>query len=122
MDVAGIPPSRILIFGQSMGTAVSIAVSKHLALQSIPVVFAGTVLVAPFADVATLVSTYRVAGIIPVLSPLARFPILFNYLQRFIQDKWLCKDHIAQYVRANEANGQKYHLTVIHAEDDYDIP
>jgi abhydrolase domain-containing protein 12 len=122
MNVASIPPSRILIFGQSIGTAVSIAMSKHLALQSPPVVFAGTVLVAPFVGVATLVSTYRVAGTIPFLSPLARFPLLFKYLQRFISDKWLSKDHIAQYVRANEANGKKYRLTVIHAEDDYDIP
>ncbi|WEW61299.1 alpha/beta fold hydrolase domain-containing protein [Emydomyces testavorans] len=122
MNVAGIPPSRILIFGQSMGTAVSLAVSAHFALQSPPVIFAGTVLVAPFVDIATLVSTYRVAGTIPLLSPLATFPLLFNYLQRFIRDKWLSKDRIAQYVRANEVNGEKYHLTIIHAEDDYDIP
>jgi abhydrolase domain-containing protein 12 len=122
MNVAGIPSSHILVFGQSMGTAVSIAISKYLALQSPPVVFAGTVLVAPFVDVATLVSTYRVAGTIPILSPLAKFPFLFNYLQRFIRDKWLSKDRIAQYVKANEVNGEKYRLTLIHAEDDYDIP
>jgi abhydrolase domain-containing protein 12 len=101
MNAVGIPSSRILIFSQSMGTAVSITVAKHLALQSLPVVFAGTVLVAPFTDVAILVSTYRVAGIIPILSPLAKIPLLFNYLQRFIRDKWSSKDHIAQYVRAN---------------------
>jgi abhydrolase domain-containing protein 12 len=122
MNVAGIPPSRILIFGQSMGTAVSIAVSKHLALQSPPVVFAGTVLVAPFADVATLAATYRVAGTLPILSPLARFPMLFNYLERFVLDKWPSKNRIARYVRANELNGKEYRLTIIHAEDDYDIP
>ncbi|KFY27126.1 hypothetical protein V493_03691 [Pseudogymnoascus sp. VKM F-4281 (FW-2241)] len=121
MNVAGIPPSRILIFAQSMGTAVSIAVSQHLALQSPPVVFAGTILVAPFVDVATLVATYRVAGMVPILSPLARVPLLFNYLQRFIRDKWLSKDRIARYVRANEANRERYRLTIIHAEDDYDI-
>src|SRR5271155_1343969 len=120
--VAGIPPSRILIFGQSLGTAVSLAVSEHFALQSPPVVFAGTVLVAPFTDAPMLVATYRVAGTIPILSPLARFPLLFNYLSTFIQDKWLSKDRIAEYIRANEANGEKYRLTVIHAEDDYDVP
>ncbi|PWY87373.1 abhydrolase domain-containing protein [Aspergillus heteromorphus CBS 117.55] len=120
--VAGIPPSRILLFGQSMGTAVSLAVSRHLALQSPPVVFAGTVLVAPFVDVATLVSTYRVAGVVPILSPLARFPWLFASLQRFIRDKWPSKDRVAEYVRTNEVNGERYHLTIIHAEDDYDIP
>jgi alpha-beta hydrolase superfamily lysophospholipase len=85
MNVASIPSSRILIFAQSMGTAVSIAVSKNLALQSPPVVFAGTILVAPFVDVATLVATYRVAGTIPILSPLAKLPLLFNYLQRKTQ-------------------------------------
>lgn len=121
-NVAGIPQSRILIFGQSMGTAVTVAVSQQLAAQSPPVVFAGTILVAPFVDVPTLVATYRVAGIIPILSPLARFPLVFNYLRRFIRDQWPSKDRIAQYVRSNEANGQPYWLTIIHAEDDYDIP
>lgn len=120
--VAGIPPSRIFIFSQSIGTAVSLAISDHFALQSPPVVFTGTILVAPFVDVPTLVATYRVAGSIPLLSPLARFPLLFNCLSTFIQDKWLSKDRIAEYVRANEANGEKYQLTLIHAEDDYDIP
>jgi abhydrolase domain-containing protein 12 len=120
--VAGISPSRILIFGQSLGTAVSLAVSEHFALQAPPVVFAGAVLVAPFVDVAMLVATYRVAGTIPILSPLARFPVLFKYLSTFIQDKWLTKDRIAEYIRANEANGKKYRLTLIHAEDDYDVP
>lgn len=122
MEVAGIPPERILIFGQSLGTAVSIAISQHFALKSPPVLFAGTVLVAPFVDVAMLASSYRVAGKIPLLSPLAIFSLLFNYLQRFIRDKWSSKDRIAQYIRANEANGEKYRLTIIHAEDDYDIP
>ncbi|KAJ5316806.1 hypothetical protein PENANT_c016G05089 [Penicillium antarcticum] len=86
-NIAGIPPSPILIFAQSMGTAVSIAVSKHLAIQDPPVVFAGTILTAPF-----------------------------------IRDKWSSKDSIAQYIRANEQSGEDYRLTIIHAEDDYDIP
>ena len=120
--VAGIPPSRILIFGQSLGTAASIAISEHFALQSPPAVFAGTILVAPFVDVATLVATYRIAGSIPILSPLAKFPLLIDYLSTFIRDKWSSKDRIAEYIRANEANKEKYKLTLIHAEDDYDIP
>ncbi|KAI4158042.1 MAG: hypothetical protein LQ342_007805 [Letrouitia transgressa] len=120
--VAGIPPSRILIFGQSLGTAVSLAVAEHFALQSPPVVFAGHILVAPFVDVATLVSTYRVAGSIPIISPLARFQTLFKYLSTFIRDKWLSKDRIAAYIRANEANRKSYRLILIHAEDDYDVP
>ena len=122
MNTAGIPPSRIMIFGQSVGTAVSLGVSEHFALQSPPVVFAGTVLVASFSDVASLVATYRIAGTIPLLSPLARFPKLFGYLSTFIRDSWSSKDRIARYIKANEDNNVKYRLTLIHAEDDWDIP
>ena len=122
LNVAGVPSSRILIFGQSLGTAVTLAVSEHFALQSPPKVFAGIILVAAFVDVETLVATYRIAGLFPILSPLARFPLLFKYLGTFIQDKWSSKDRVARYIRANEANEEKYQLVFIHAEDDYDIP
>ena len=122
VKIAGIPPSRILIFSQSLGTAVNLAISEHFALKSPPVVFAGSILVAPFVDAASLAATYSIAGTIPILSPLAKFPLLFNYLSTFIQDKWSSKDRIAGYVRANEANKEKYQLTLIHAKDDYDIP
>jgi abhydrolase domain-containing protein 12 len=91
-------------------------------MQSPPVIFTGTVLVAPFVDATTLMSTYRLAGTIPLLSPVASFPSLFNYLSSFVRDKWLSKYRIARYVQANEANREKYRLTLIHAEDDYDIP
>ena len=84
--------------------------------------FASNILVAPFVHMATLVVTYRAAGFIPILSPLARFPLLFNYLSTFIQEKWLSKDRIAEYIRANEAIGEKDQLTLIHAEYDYDLP
>lgn len=122
LSVAKVPPSRILLFGQSLGTAVNIAVAEHYAKQDVPVVFAGHILVAPMVDVPTLVSTYKVAGLVPILSPLARFPMLFDYLRTFIRDKWSTKDRIAAYVRANEASGNKYRITILHAEDDYDIP
>lgn len=122
MNVAGIPPSRILLFGQSLGTAVAIALSEYLALQSPPIIFAGTILVAPFSDVGSLMATYKIAGIIPLVSPLARFPPLFNYIKTLAYEKWSTKDRIESYTRTNEANGGKYQLTIIHAEDDFDIP
>lgn len=122
LNVARIPPSRILIYSQSLGTAVNMAVAEHFTLQKPPVVFAGHILTAPFVDVATLVSTYSVAGTVPILGPVAKFPKFFNYLRTFIYDKWSTKDRIASYVRANEATGREYQITIIHAEDDYDIP
>ncbi|KEQ91789.1 hypothetical protein AUEXF2481DRAFT_43723 [Aureobasidium subglaciale EXF-2481] len=122
INVAKIPPARILIYSQSLGTAVNMAVAEHFALQEPPVVFAGHILTAPFVDVITLVSTYKVAGTIPLVGPVTKVPMLFNYLRRYINDKWSTKDRIASYVKANEINGYKYRITIIHAEDDYDIP
>jgi abhydrolase domain-containing protein 12 len=122
LSIARVPAERIILFGQSLGTAVAIAVSEHLALQSPPVVLAGTILVAPFVDCVTLASTYRVGGTIPILSPINRFSALFNYFQSSIRDTWATKTRIARYIRANEDNSKQYRLTIIHAEDDKDIP
>ncbi|KAI4850575.1 alpha/beta-hydrolase [Aureobasidium sp. EXF-8846] len=122
MNVAKIHPNRIIIYSQSLGTAVNMAVAEHFALQEPPVVFARHILTAPFVDVITLVSTYSIAGTIPLLGPVAKVPMLFNYLRRYIHDKWSTKERIASYVKANEDNKVKYRIAMIHAEDDYDIP
>ncbi|KAI4201998.1 MAG: hypothetical protein LQ350_002903 [Teloschistes chrysophthalmus] len=122
LQVAAIPPSRIVLFGQSLGTAVTLAILQRYTSRFPPIAFAGSVLVAPFTDVPNLVATYRLAGTIPILSPLARFPVLFNFVRTFIHDKWFSKVRIANYIRANEVADLRYRLTLIHAEDDYDIP
>ena len=93
MEKAGIPPERTVIFARSIGTAVAVAVTHHLALQSPPVLYAGTVLVAPFAGVASLTRTYRVAGVVPLLSPLAVFPWLLTLLNKFICTKFHQKEN-----------------------------
>ncbi|KAF2428101.1 alpha/beta-hydrolase [Tothia fuscella] len=122
IGVTQMPPSRILIFGQSLGTAVNLAVAEHFSLQSPPIVFSGHVLVAPFLDAPTLMATYRIAGTIPLLGPIARFPVLFNYLKQYLVHKWSSTDRIARYVHANEANSLPYRITIIYAEDDFDVP
>ncbi|KAK5215323.1 hypothetical protein LTR96_011555 [Exophiala xenobiotica] len=43
MGSVGLPPDRIVIFGQSLGTAVALELAHHLALQPRPVLFAGIV-------------------------------------------------------------------------------
>lgn len=103
-----------------------------------PVLFSGVVMVAPFADVKTLTATYRVAGTVPLLGPVARFPRLLGFLHGFIRDQWPSQDRLAAFVRACEAmpavvgdddedaDGEKkdyhYRIHLIHAQDDYDIP
>jgi abhydrolase domain-containing protein 12 len=122
---ANIPPSRIVIFGQSLGTAVSIALAHHFALQPNPILFSGMVLVAPFADVELLTATYRFAGWVPILGPLAPFPRLLAFLNTFVLSKWPSNHKLAAFVRACEnmpSDDRKYYITIIHAEDDYDVP
>jgi abhydrolase domain-containing protein 12 len=83
------------------------------------------VLVAPFADVEMLTATYRVAGVIPILDPLAHFPRILTFLNSFIISKWPSKDKLADFIRHTESLPEKeghYHITLIAAEDDYDIP
>lgn len=87
MKEASIPPSRILLFCQSLGIAVGISLSHHLAHQEPPVLFSGMVLVAPFADLELLTATYRVAGTIPLLEPVAYFPRLLSLLNKVIISK-----------------------------------
>lgn len=125
INVARVPPSRIVLFGQSLGTAVSISLAHHYAMTSPPTLFAGMVFVAPFADVESLTASYKVAGTIPLLSPLAYFPKVLAFFNTLIKSKWPSKTKLAEFVRAVELLGDaqsRYHITIIHAEDDYDIP
>lgn len=113
------------LLGASIGTAVATGLVHQLASREEPINFAGLVLVAPFTDVKTLTSTYRVAGTVPLLDPVARFPRLLDFLNTFIRDKWPSKERLADFVRICEGRSHTeahYHISIIHAEDDYDIP
>ncbi|KAF3029570.1 hypothetical protein E8E12_000699 [Didymella heteroderae] len=126
---AGISPNRIVLFAQSMGTAVALSLTHHLAVQSPPILFAGTVLVAPFADVASLSRTYKIGGVVPLLSPLSWFPFpkLLAVFNGLIISKWPSQEKLADTVRhldSIHASGRKhgYDITLIHAQDDHDVP
>ncbi|KAL5437822.1 hypothetical protein PMIN07_011825 [Paraphaeosphaeria minitans] len=118
---------RIVVFAQSLGTAVALSLSQKLALENPPTLFAGTVLVAPMADVETSTQTYKIAGTVPLLSPMALYPPLFTFLNKFIISKWPSKAKIAEFIHhvdSVDINGRRnnYDITLIHAEDDWDIP
>ncbi|KAL8996916.1 MAG: hypothetical protein Q9169_003675 [Polycauliona sp. 2 TL-2023] len=59
MDVAKIPPERIALVGQSLGTAVAAAVAEHFVRMS-GLEFPGVVLIAAFSDMPTLLLTYSI--------------------------------------------------------------
>lgn len=114
--VAGIAPGRIVIFGQSLGSAVAVALADNLATQTPSVSCAGLVVTASFSDVATLTATYRIGGVIPVLSPVTAILPLFRYFTRHLQSTWRNQDRIRNFIQKVE----RYHI--IHAEDDPDTP
>lgn len=125
MNEAKVPPERTVLFAQSMGTAVALSLAHHYSTQPEPVHFAGAVLAAPFADVESLTATYRLAGTVPLLDPVAKFPKLFSLLNKFIRDKWPSKKRLADFIALHETSAPcrpPYHITFLHGEDDYDIP
>ncbi|KAI0377588.1 alpha/beta-hydrolase [Hypomontagnella monticulosa] len=117
MHVAGIPASRIVVLGQSLGTAVASGVAEHFAMQGVQ--FAGVILVAGFSNLPALLSSYAAAGFIPVLSPLRSIPPALRFFQSFIVDKWKSADRLAHLVSLTQA---RLRLTLIHARNDPEIP
>ena len=117
MKDAHIPANRIVIFGQSLGTAVATAVAEHFVLK-LQIEFAGIVLVAGFSDIPTLMTTYAAGGIVPILSPLRPYPALQKFFARHIQETWFSATRLSNFVRRS----RNLDLRLIHARTDYDIP
>lgn len=117
-NTAQIPPDRIVIYGHSLGSAVAMSLVNYLATPNPGMSFAGVVVSASFTDLASLTATYRIGGLIPVLAPLARIPPLFSFFTSRLRDTWMVKNKIATFVQ----HSNDYHLTLIHSEDDDDIP
>ncbi|KAH7169233.1 Alpha/Beta hydrolase protein [Fusarium sp. MPI-SDFR-AT-0072] len=118
IHTAGIPPERIVIFGQSLGSAVAIALVNELAHKEPSVHFAGLVVTATFADIPQLTATYRIGGFIPVLSRVAKVKPLFAFFARQLSSTWDNIYRLGEFVKAAE----RYDITFLHAEDDTDIP
>ena len=76
----GAPPESVLVIGNSLGTAVAVQFVSALETEQggkeeggreRP---RGVVLLAPFSNVQTLLDTYYIAGIVPLMAPLRIFP------------------------------------------------
>lgn len=116
MQIAKIPPERIVIVGQSLGTAVTAAAAEYFANEGME--FAGVVMVASFTDMPNLLNGYKLGGWISTLSPLRRYPLLLKWFQSQIEDTWESASRIANFVRKSK----RVRLFLIHALDDYEIP
>lgn len=117
MNVAGIPSSRIVLFGHSLGTAVTSGVAERFTRKGID--FAGLVLVAGFSDLSNLLTGYRISGVFPIMGPLAVWPSAVKYLQTFVVDKWHSADRLASIVHHTK---KRLRLELVHSYHDWDIP
>lgn len=121
ITVLEIPPSRILILGQSLGTAVSSAVSEKFSRER-GIEFAGMVLVATFSSLPTMLANYSLGGLVPLLKPLNICPPLLRFFLRFVVDKWKTLDRLAALTAQSRERNGALRVSIIHAADDKDIP
>ena len=138
-----IPPSRIVIVGQSLGTAISAAVAERWMFGSPdpnavqpaaknPEPFAGVVLLASFSTVTNVIESYSVKGLTPpLLSPLVGYPRVKQWALSHIVDRWDTAARVARLAgigpTAKEDSDAGYiskelDLAIIHAKDDVEIP
>lgn len=117
MNVAEVPSSKIVLMGQSLGTAVASGVADHYSRKGIE--FAGIVLIAGFSHLPTMLTNYAIGGFLPVLAPLRLFPAALSLIQRFVVDKWHSAERLASVVKSTNS---RLRLFLVHAYNDRDIP
>ncbi|KAH0832268.1 Alpha/Beta hydrolase protein [Lanmaoa asiatica] len=106
----GATPEDVLIVGHSLGTAVASSLAVSLSKETIR--FRGLVLMAPFTSMHTLVDTYSVFGLFPVMLPLTMVPRAAELYKTFLQHRF---DTLSVITKV------KVPVLIAHAEDDWDI-
>ena len=127
IDIAGISPDRIALVGQSLGTAVVFGVAEALinppnAIEEDPsrgIELGALISIAGFSNVKDLLSTYHIAGFIPVLAPLRPYPWLQKFFKGFVRETWESSRRVATLVHKSSS---KLQLFILHAHDDMEIP
>lgn len=105
-------------------------VSSSEILDRSAITFAGVILVAPFASLPSLMLTYRMGGIVPLLAPLRPFPFITNPVLSRMVDQWPTADRLTAYHRIlsntpklliGEGGRRMAGLQIYHARSDRDI-
>lgn len=106
----GASPQDVLIVGHSLGTAVASRLSVGLSEDGVK--FRGTVLMSPFSSLYTLVDTYNIFGVFPVMLPINMIPRAAGIYKSFLVHKFDTLSVISKL---------KVPILILHAEDDWDI-
>lgn len=141
MNQLGIAASNMALVGQSLGTAVvsgvtefygtagptDVALNLPDTVERHKVDFGTIMLVAAFSDLKTLLLKYKIAGLIPILAPIAWIPGAPIVLGKVIRETWVSKVRMAKVIKEayrDVAMGypRSLNLQIIHALDDEDIP
>jgi len=130
VEVAGVHPSRIVLMGQSLGTAVTCGVAETLLCGQegddkgfqVKEDFAGIVLVAGFSSLPRMLGGYAIAGWVPVLRPLKIWPWLYERIVDRLVDKWESAARLRRVVNDVTKRKGRLRLSLVHAKDDWDIP
>ena len=120
VNTAGVPHSRIVLLGQSLGTAVAAATAEYFAKEGID--FAGVVLVAGFSSIPTMLSHYAISGYVPILLPFRVWPWLLRQVMKVIVDKWESANRLRETAQIVKARNGRLRLHLVHAKNDRDIP
>lgn len=118
MEIACISPSRILLLGQSLGTAVATAVAEHFISAQPKIEFAGVMLCAAFTTAPNVFMDFALLGKVPLLAPLKVFPPAVAWYKRQYKDTWNTSDRLVTLVQKSD----RLRLTLLHATGDKVIP
>ncbi|KAK9369899.1 Alpha/Beta hydrolase protein [Lipomyces kononenkoae] len=118
VNMTGVSPDRTILVGQSLGTGVIIGAADLLAQSNAKIEFRALVPIAGFASIEELLLTFKLFGVIPVLSPFKSFNSFQTMLARQLQYKFHSDVRIERFVR----NSRKTKILVVHAFDDEEIP
>ncbi|KAG5513478.1 hypothetical protein PMAC_000909 [Pneumocystis sp. 'macacae'] len=119
VEVADMNPSSIFLVGQSLGTAVVIGVAEKLLTLKNPIHVGHLILIAGFSSVRSLLTSYKLGGYFPFLSPLKMYPGIRKLVFKFLYHHWDSLHRIVTFSKNSEKVGTR--ITFIHSKDDTHI-